>query len=103
MTEKKECWVPQIETPRDDSELHCPIGQLIAERIKYGVKDLNAVAVDYPWQTEPIWLGDKLAELKKELKKLIQEMTRAQPEERPSAHIVEQSLRKVRRISCTSS
>ena len=29
--------IPQIETPREDSELHHPIGQLIAERIKYGV------------------------------------------------------------------
>ena len=35
--------VPQIETPNEDSELHTPIGQLLAERIKYGTKPLEVV------------------------------------------------------------
>ena len=35
--------IPHIETPRDDSEMHNPIGQLIAERIKYNVPELNIV------------------------------------------------------------
>ena len=36
--------IPRIQTPRDDSELHFPfIGQLIAERKKYKVQELNIV------------------------------------------------------------
>ena len=36
--------IPQIETPMDDSEPHAPsIGQLIAERVKYKVPELNIV------------------------------------------------------------
>ena len=37
---------PHIETPRDDSEMHTPIGQLIAERIKYNVPELNIVTIN---------------------------------------------------------
>ena len=38
--------IPRIETPMDDSELHVPsIGQLIAERMKYKVPELNVVEV----------------------------------------------------------
>ncbi len=34
---------PKIETPQEDSELSMPIGQLLAERIKYKVPELNVV------------------------------------------------------------
>ena len=44
--EKKQL-IPRIETPRHDSELYSPsIGQLITERIKYKVKELNIVKTD---------------------------------------------------------
>ena len=35
--------IPQIETPQDNSECHQPIGQLLAERIKYNVKQREIV------------------------------------------------------------
>ena len=39
--------IPRIETPRMDSELHAlSIGQLIAERMKYGVDELRVVIID---------------------------------------------------------
>ena len=34
--------IPHIETPREDSEMHNPIGQLIAERIKYRSDTVNS-------------------------------------------------------------
>ena len=37
--------IPHIETPKEESELHAPIGSLIAERIKYQVPDLNVVVI----------------------------------------------------------
>ena len=40
--------IPHIETPRDDSEIHNPIGQLIAERIKYKVPDLSIAVIQSP-------------------------------------------------------
>ena len=44
--EKHQQLIPQIETPREDSELHVQsIGQLIAERIKYKVQELNIVHI----------------------------------------------------------
>ena len=44
--EKHQQLIPQIETPREDSELHVQsIGQLIAERIKYKVQELNIVRI----------------------------------------------------------
>ena len=45
----KRMLIPQIETPQDDSEFHAPsIGQLIAERIKFKVPDLNIVTLNGP-------------------------------------------------------
>ena len=63
--------IPYIETPMDDSELHAPsIGQLIAERIKYNVRELNIVTLNGPMKT---------------LKVLICKMTCVNPKERLSA------------------
>ena len=43
----KKMLIPQIETPKDNWELHAPsIGLLIAERIKYKVPELNIVKVE---------------------------------------------------------
>ena len=43
----KKMLIPRIETPMDDSEYHAPsIGQLIAERIKYKVSELNVVTLE---------------------------------------------------------
>ena len=43
----KKMLIPQIETPRDDSEFYVQsIGQLIAESIKYKVPELSIVKVE---------------------------------------------------------
>ena len=67
----KKMLIPQIETPMEDSELHAPsIGQLISERIKYKVSELNIVKIESPHSN---------------LKWLISRMTCVNPEERLSA------------------
>ena len=71
----KKMLIPQIETPREDSELHVPsIGLLIAERIKYKVPELNIVRV----RGCCTWL--------------ISKMTCIEPEERLSASEVLENL-----------
>ena len=63
--------IPQIETPMDDSELHVPsIGQLISQRIKYKVPELNVVKIEGPQRS---------------MKWLISQMTCVNPEERLTA------------------
>ena len=63
--------IPHIETPMEDSEIHVPsIGQLIAERIKYKVPELNIAA---------------LKNRAKILKGIIRQMTCVNPKERLSA------------------
>ena len=68
--ERRRMLVPQIETPMDHSELHVPIGSLIAERIKYKVQELNIVVT----KDERDVVG--------KVKNLIREMTKTKPEER---------------------
>ena len=64
----KKLLIPHIETPREDSELHAPsIGQLISERIKYKVPELNIVKIE----------GEQ-----RSLKWLISKMTCTEPEDR---------------------
>ena len=68
---RKKMLIPQIETPQDDSEIYVQsIGQLIAERIKYKVQELNIVKIEGPQQRS---------------KRLISRMTCVNPEERLSA------------------
>ena len=67
----KKMLIPQIETPMDNSEFYVQsIGQLIAERIKYKVPELNIVKIEGP---------------QKRLKQMISLMTCLNPEERLSA------------------
>ena len=68
--------IPHIETPIDDSELHVPsIGQLVAERIKYNVPELNIVS---------------LSGRQKKVKFIINRMTCFNPEERlPAVKILD--------------
>ena len=75
--------IPHIETPKEESEVHAPIGSLIAERMKYQVPDLNVVVIE---DTE-----NRVAEVKR----LIHDMTHYNPEERLSAVDVLQSLQKI--------
>ena len=71
----KKMLIPQIETPMEDSELHVPsIGQLIAERIKYNVPELNIVQIRGCFT------------------RLISQMTCINPEERLSALEVLENL-----------
>ena len=66
----KRMLIPHIETPMEDSEYHAlSIGQLIAERIKYKVPELNIVSLNGPVRK---W------------KWLISRMTCINPEERLS-------------------
>ena len=73
--------IPHIGPPMDDSEFHAPsIGQLMAERIKYKVKELNIVHLNSPAVN---------------LKWIIREMTCVNPEERLSA---EETLEKLENV-----
>ena len=77
--------IPRIETPQDDTELHVlSIGQLIWERMRYKVSELNIVLIQ----------DDLGKEERKPLmiRQLIKEMTCMPPEERLSAEAVFQSL-----------
>ena len=86
--EKHRKLIPQIETPREDSELHVQsIGQLIAERIKYNVPELNIVHADMK-KVKPGALSDEGLKIK--VRRLIQKMTLVDPKERLTASEVQQ-------------
>ena len=95
--EKSKQLIPQIETPRDESELHVQsIGQLIAERIKYKVQELNIVRIVLARPESGTKSDDEKQEeeLKKEVRKVIKRMTCVDPTERLTAvevlHFLEQ-------------
>ena len=89
--EKRGKLLPHIETPQDDSELHVQsIGQLIAERIKYNVPQLNIVV-----EQEKANAASSADDLKETLKKIIKKMTCVDPKERLTANQVELHLEKV--------
>ena len=44
MIQRNKNLIPRLETAKDDSESHNPIGSTIATRVKHGVKPLNVVA-----------------------------------------------------------
>ena len=71
--ESKKLTIPRIETPRIDSERYAPsIGQLIAERRKYDIKELSVVKIDNIDQSSAT--EDRV---RMEMKLLIQKMTTA--------------------------
>ena len=75
--------IPQIETALEESEVHAPsIGQLIAERMKYKVKELHVVSE----------IGANSNTKLQESKRLIKQMTHFNPKERLSAHQVYDQL-----------
>ena len=101
--------VPRIETPNDDSELHAPIGRLIAERIKYGRTPLDVIprgnrknslwtkffkgkgtASPTTATNEPVTV---MSDQTKQIRKLILKMTPHLPEERISASEIIRELR----------
>ena len=84
---------PRIETPRDESELHVfSIGQLIAERIKYNVPELNIVRLCEDERE----VGVASRDYTLSIRRLIQEMTCIDPEERLKADQVLLYLEQVR-------
>ena len=90
--------MPRIETPQDDSDLYLPIGQLIAERIKYKVKELGIVTsakilINEVSTSEII---DHSLHQRYKIRKLIQTMTCHKPEERLSAGDVLNNMIQVR-------
>ena len=85
--------IPHIETPRDDSELHNSIGQLIAERIKYKVPELNIVVTE---QTSDA--NSSAEKTENNLRQLIRQMTCVNAEERVSGGAVFDLLIKVTSI-----
>ena len=90
--------VPQIETPNDYSELCTPIGELLAERIKYGTKPLNGVPKLRKDKTQLSETdSDREAaseEQPRDIRELVQRITCVVPEERISAVEVVQVLQK---------
>ena len=85
--------VPRIETPNNDSELHLPIGSLIAERIKYGKKPLDVIHRHedsmFSKLLKSVNLGTQAPKKPpSSVKELIQRMTCVVPEQRISAREV---------------
>ena len=97
----KRVLIPQIETPQEDSELFLSIGQLIAERIKYKVKELDIVKlVDGESSRGAAAAGivtstEESTRLIFQIKNLIRKMTRVLPEERPAAIEVCEDMGKI--------
>ena len=89
-TKTRKRLIPHIETPREDSEIHNPIGQLIAERIKYKIPNLNIVAI----QSSTNFKNCE-EEIENFLRQLVLQMTRPEPKNRLSAEEVLTSLRQV--------
>ena len=87
--------IPRIETPQEDSELHQPIGQLIAERIKYKVKELNIVIVEEGKKEADSTSKDVRRDISAGMRNLIRQMTCVKPENRLSATEVQDSLKQV--------
>ena len=84
--------VPQRETPQDDSEQHVQsIGQLIAKRLKYKVKELGIVFIKNEGAT-----SDK--DILMDVRNLIHKMTNVDPKERITAAQVQQSLQQVYKL-----
>ena len=81
---------PHIETPRDDSEMHNPIGQLIAERIKYKVPVLSIAVIQSPTNFKSCE-----DEIEYFLRRLVMQMARPEPKNRLSAEEILTSLRQV--------
>ena len=87
MVQENKSLVPQIETPGQDSELHEPIGRLIAERIKY--------------DKEPLAIFPKSAVKDgKHIRSLIAKMTCHVPIERIAASGVIRNLKEIQRYGC---
>ena len=100
--------LPQIETPNDSSELHLPIGSLLAERIRYGKKPLEVI----PRREESMLSkfvksitpgGAAVAgeNVPGDIRGLIQRMTCVVPKERISAEEVVQILNILAQVCLT--
>ena len=86
--------IPHIETARHDFELLTPIGQLIAERIKYSIPELDIVLSD-TLTTERASAISEESLWKQKIKNLIQLMTHYDPWKRPTAFNVMAALEQV--------
>ncbi len=86
MIQKNKRLSPVIETPTDDSELHQPIGALIAERIRYNIQPLEIIARELDLSYIP---------RVRQVRGLIQKMTKVEPTERILAPTVVQELTKI--------
>ena len=109
MIQRNKLLIPRIETPHDDDELHNPIGSTIANRMKYGIKELDVVKpsditmsstchnASCTSGTSTAAENDKFSNaiLISRLKMLILKMTCAKPEERASVAVVLKTLLKV--------
>ena len=78
---------PHIETPQNDPALHVPIGSLIAERIKYKIKEKGIVVLGNgcPTTSGVSHEYDNDMETTVKLKRLIREMMHVKPEDRLTA------------------
>ena len=92
--------VPQIETPRDDSELHVQsVGQLIAERVRYNLEEYSIV----PPKEGSSQSGMPDEDGANQLRNMIQKMTCVYPKERIAAAQVQQVLQQVIKLKVYNS
>ncbi len=83
MIQSNKRFSPVIETPPDDAELHQPIGALINERVKYKQEPLEIISEERSLS---------VPEEQRQIRSLIQKMTKLQPEERLLAQNVVEEL-----------
>ena len=101
MIQENKGLVPRIETPSDSSELHQPIGRLIAERIKYDKKPLDVIPEDKnsiaAWFFSSATAGsaEPVSDEVTFMTQLIRKMTHHEPKNRPSATQVVADLDKI--------
>ena len=86
MVQGKKKLCPTIETPLDASELHQPIGALIAERIRFKIEPLEIISDNISLSLSP---------KQRKIRCLVQKMTKVQPKERLQAKAVVKELTKI--------
>ena len=92
--------IPKIETPQHESELHAPsIGLLIAERIKYKVKELNIVMLEDRKLCNTHMESRMKQMYTTNVRKVIKMMTSIDPNERCSATQVREGLKEVNNVN----
>ena len=101
MIQENKRLMPQIETPIDVSDLHQPIGRVIADRSRYNKKPLDVIPEE-PQLTNSasasvVRYSVEAVSHEVVMKKLIRQMTHFEPKQRLSAAEVVQDLHDIRK------